>query len=218
MPRPGPPAGTTADPVHPAALRLLAVASRPQQRRPATAFLAVVAGAGVLIAFLPSVAAVSPGAAGLAILVHSLCATAGRLLAGIHGDRHSHRGWLWFGLVGTGAGFVALACSPPPALLLVATALCGAAFGAAQSASLTLMIEGARRDELPAVSALWNASYDLGLGLGPLLFGMVLARSSTTAALVLAVCAVAACLPSARRSGGRVLTRGRGYPGRRTCP
>ena len=182
-----------------AGVRVLAAARRPQQRRPATVFLAVVASTGVLIAFLPSMALVPPKIAGLAILVHSLCATVTRLLAGIHGDRHGHRGWLWFGLLGSGTGFVALAFSPSPVLLVVAMALSGAAFGAAQSASLTLMFEDACPDDLPAVSALWNASYDLGLGFGPVLFGMALVHSSSSAALMLVVCALAACLPSARR-------------------
>jgi MFS family permease len=192
------PVGTGSDPVHLAGPRVLVAARRPQQRRPATVFVAVVASTGVLIAFLPSLALVTPRLTGVAILVHSLCATVTRLLAGIHGDRHGHRGWLWFGLLGSGAGFVALAFSPSPALLMVAMALSGAAFGAAQSASLTLMFEDAGPHDLPAVSALWNASYDLGLGLGPLLFGMVLVHTSSSAALMLVVCVLAACLLAAR--------------------
>ena len=102
-------------------------------------------------------------------------------------------------MLGSGVGVAALAFSPSPALLMVAVAVCGAAFGAAQSASLTLMFEGARSQDLAGVSALWNASYDLGLGVGPLLFGVALLHSSRSAALALVVCALAACLPSARR-------------------
>jgi predicted MFS family arabinose efflux permease len=198
--RRGAPVGAEHDRMHPPGLRVLAVARRAPQRRPATVFLAVVASAGVLIAFLPSIALVAPGLAGLAILVHSLSATSTRLLAGIHGDRRGHRGWLRFGLLGAGTGFVVLALSPSPALLMVAMALSGSAFGAAQSSSLTLMVEDARPEDLPAVSALWNATYDLGLGLGPVLFGTALVHSSAPIALVLLVCALAACLPSARRS------------------
>ena len=191
--------GATSDQANPPGVRVLAAARRARQRRPAAVFLAVAGSAGVLIAFLPSIALLAPGVAGLAILAHSLCATTARLLAGVHGDRHGHRRWLWFGLLGAGTGLVVLAASPSPALLMVAMALCGGAFGAAQSASLTLMVEDARPEDLPAVSALWNASYDLGLGLGPVLFGMALARSSSPAALMLVVCALAACLPLARR-------------------
>jgi predicted MFS family arabinose efflux permease len=60
------------------------------------------------------------------------------------------------------------------------------------------MFEDAGPHDLPAVSALWNASYDLGLGLGPLLFGMVLVHTSSSAALMLVVCVLAACLLAAR--------------------
>ena len=197
--RRGLPLGSGSDPMHLSSVRVLSAARRPQQRRPATVFLAVVAGTGVLIAYLPSMAPGAPMVAGLAILLHSLFATGTRLLAGIHGDRNGHHGWLWFGLLGSGPGLVALASNPSPALVVVAMTLSGAAFGAAQSASLTLMLEDARPDDLPAVSSLWNASYDLGLGLGPLLFGMVLVHSSSSAALILVVCALAACIPSARR-------------------
>ena len=187
------------DPGRQGDLRVLAATRRAQHRRPATVFMGVVASAGVLIAFLPGMSLETPRVVGLALLVHSLCSTSTRLLAGIHGDRHGHRGWLWFGLLGTGAGLVALALRPSPALLMVAMALSGAAFGAAQSASLTLMVADARPDDLPALSALWNASYDLGLGLGPLVFGMVLVHTSTWTALMLLLCVLAACLPSARR-------------------
>ena len=62
-----------------------------------------------------------------------------------------------------------------------------------------MMFEDVGPQDLPAVSALWNASYDLGLGLGPLLFGIALVYSSSSAALMLVVCVLAACLPAARR-------------------
>ena len=180
-------------------LQIVAASRRPALRGPAAVFLLVVASVGILVAFLPTMTQLRPGTVTLGLLLHSVAATAGRLLAGRHGDAHGHRGWLLFGLVATAAGFVPLLTGLHPALILSALALAGTAFGAAQSASLALMMRDARTTDLPAVSGLWNAAYDLGLGLGPLVFGVALAHTSQPAAVMLLLAMLASGLLPLRR-------------------
>ena len=49
----------------------------------------------------------------------------------------------------------------------------GPGFGVAQNASLSLMYERAPASGYDAVSALWNLSYDAGMGLGAVGFGLL---------------------------------------------
>ena len=49
----------------------------------------------------------------------------------------------------------------------------GLGFGAAQAATSTAMFQAAMPNQYAAVSAIWNVAYDLGLGLGPVAFGLV---------------------------------------------
>jgi predicted MFS family arabinose efflux permease len=181
------------------ALQILAATRRPALRAPAAVFLLVVASVGILVAFLPTIAQLRPDTVTLGLLLHSVAATAGRLLAGRHGDAHGHHGWLLFGLVATAVGFVPLLTDLQSVLVLGVLTLAGTAFGTAQSASLALMMRDARPTDLPAVSALWNATYDLGLGLGPLVFGVAVAHTSQPAAVILLVAMLASGLLPLRR-------------------
>jgi predicted MFS family arabinose efflux permease len=162
-------------------------------------FLLVVASVGILVAFLPTMTQLRPGTVTLGLLLHSVAATAGRLLAGRHGDAHGHNGWLLFGLVATAVGFVPLLTGLHPVLVLGALAVAGTAFGAGQSASLALMMRDTHPTDLPAVCALWNATYDLGLGLGPLVFGVAVAHTSQPAAVMLLLGMLASGLLPLRR-------------------
>ena len=86
---------------------LLAVL-RTGRRHLALAFFTVAASAGVLIAFLPGMA-IGASTAATALLLHSVAATLARLVAGRHGDRHGHRGWLVIASCVTTAGLLLLA-------------------------------------------------------------------------------------------------------------
>jgi predicted MFS family arabinose efflux permease len=180
-------------------LQMVAATRLPTLRRPVAVFFLVVASVGTLIAFMPTTAQLGPNTVTLGLLVHSVAATASRLLAGRHGDAHGHHGWLWFGLLATPVGFIPLLADSHPVLILGTLALGGAAFGAAQSASLALMMRDTRPVDLPAVSGLWNATYDLGLGLGPLVFGVAVAYTSQPRAVVLLLVILASSLLPLRR-------------------
>lgn len=184
----------------PTGSRVSAAVRRPGQRRPALVFLVVVGSVGVLIAFLPTLAGdASPGTVSIALLLHALAAALARLLAGRHGDRHGHLGWLWAGLLGSVVSLLVLVAGSSPAVVCAAMTISGAAFGAAQSSSLALMFADARPEDLPAVSALWNATYDVGLGLGPLLFGVALLHASASTGLLLLVGVLLVGVPAAQR-------------------
>jgi predicted MFS family arabinose efflux permease len=180
-------------------LRIVAATRRPALRAPAAVFLLVVASVGILVAFLPTMTQLRPGTVTLGLLLHSVAAIAGRLLAGRHGDAHGHNGWLLFGLAATAVGFVPRLTGLHPVLVLGALAVAGTAFGAGQSASLALMMRDTHPTDLPAVCALWNATYDLGLGLGPLVFGVAVAHTSQPAAVMLLVGMLASGLLPLRR-------------------
>lgn len=78
----------------------------------------------------------------------------------------------------TAAGLLLLAAGATSTTLLLAVTACGAGFGAAQSSSLTLMMQDAETAELPTISAAWNVAYDVGLGAGPLAFAVASAHTS----------------------------------------
>ena len=77
------------------------------------------------------------------------------------------------------AGLLLLAAGATSTTVLLAVTACGAGFGAAQSSSLALMMDDAETADFPAISAAWNAAYDVGLGAGPLAFAVVAAHTST---------------------------------------
>jgi predicted MFS family arabinose efflux permease len=68
----------------------------------------------------------------------------------------------------------------------------GAGFGLAQAATLNAMLERVRPAQYGAVSAAWNAAFDLGWGAGAMGIGVVVMYAgypvafATTAALILA--------------------------------
>jgi MFS family permease len=176
------------------------------RRHHALAFFAVAASAGVVITFLPSTT-IGATTAATALLLYSLAATLARVAAGRHGDRHGHLPWLVAGSAVTAAGLLLLAAGATSMTLLLAVTVCGAGFGAAQSSSLTLMMEDAETAELPTISAAWNVAYDVGLGAGPLAFAVASAHTSVPWALsLLGLSICAGLLPAASGHGRRRTT------------
>ena len=172
---------------------VLAGLRTPALVRPALAFSATATAAGVVVTFLPlAVPRGSGGLAALALFVQAVGSTLCRWWAGRHGDRHGPAAVFVPGVATAAAGILALVLIDRPAAVLAAMALFGCGFGAAQNASMTLMLDRVAPSAYGTVSAIWNLAFDAGIGVGAFGFGMVAARTgyppafALTAALMLA--------------------------------
>jgi predicted MFS family arabinose efflux permease len=168
--------------------------------RPAVVFFATAVAGGVVVAFLPG--AVAPGVAAPALLVQSVAATLTRWLAGRCADRLGGGRLLAPAVVAAAAGMAAAAGGSVPAVLAGMT-LFGAGFGVAQAASLTAMFHSVPPDRYGAVSAAWNAAYDLGWGVGALGVGLVIASLGVPAGFAAAAILTLTALPLTRTPGPR---------------
>src|SRR6185437_7259174 len=163
--------------------------------RPALVFAASTVAAGILVTFLPL--AVSRGTGGvvaLALFAQPAAATVTRCLAGRWGDRRGAGALVMPGLVAASAGMLILALTGMPLAVVAGSVIFGAGFGVAQNASLSLMYARVPASGYDAVSALWNLSYDAGMGLGAVGFGLLaggtrypLAFAAPAAAMLLAL-------------------------------
>jgi predicted MFS family arabinose efflux permease len=99
----------------------------------------------------------------------------------------------------TAGGILAIAASSNSIVVLAAMAVFGAGFGIAQNTSLALMFERVAKSRYDAVSALWNAAYDAGLGVGGVGFGLLAARSGYGVALAITATLVIVALVPAWR-------------------
>ena len=88
-------------------------------------------------------------------------------------------------------------------VVLAAMALFGGGFGIAQNASLALMFQRVAKSRYDAVSALWNAAYDAGLGIGGAGFGLLAAHSGYGIALALTAALVIVAHIPARHLSAR---------------
>jgi predicted MFS family arabinose efflux permease len=166
--------------------------------RLAIVFSATTLASGLLLTYLPIAAGAgfSSGVAALALLAVQLSATVTRLLAGRFADRRDARLLL---LPAMALIFVALLVILfAPHLVILGTAIFGAGFGLLQNASLHLMFESTGPAGYGASSAIWNIAYDIGLGTGALVFGLLGADYALGVSVALvAIAAIAAV----RRSG-----------------
>jgi predicted MFS family arabinose efflux permease len=180
------------------------------QFAPATIFAVTSMAAGVVVTFLPLLVTQSAGnVAALALLVQAISMTLMRAWAGHQGARRGNAKMLIAAVVITSTGIFVLVVSSGTVAVLVAMALFGGGFGVAQNASLALMFERVSNVHYDAVSALWNAAYDTGLGLGAAGFGLIAATTGYRIALCLTAAAVlAALVPALRESAHDQIRRG----------
>ena len=171
---------------------------RPELRRPLLMFAAAAVAGGVVVAFLPS--AVTTGVAVPALFVQNLAATAARWLAGRRIDRCGPNGMLVPATLICAVGMGTAAFTSTPLAVLVGMAAFGAGFGLAQAATLNTMLARVSDRQYGAVSAAWNAAYDLGWAAGAIGIGMVAATAGYPAAFAVAAALVLAALPLARRT------------------
>lgn len=171
---------------------VLSMLANPSVTRPAALFSASTVAAGVLFTFVPLAITQQAGAvAAIALFAEPAAATLARLAAGRLGDRHGQRRLLLPGIGLAAAGMAGIGATGVPALVIGGAAVFGAGFGLLQNATLALMYARATPRGYDAVSALWNAAYDAGMGAGAIGMGLITAPLGypatflLTAALVL---------------------------------
>lgn len=177
---------------------VLAGLRNPVLTRPATVFAISAAAVGVLVTFLPLAGTDQPAwVTASALLAQPAAATAARWVAGRVGDRHGPARLLVPGLVLTAAGMAAIVATGTPAAVIGGALVAGIGFGALQNATLALMYARVPAGGASAVSAIWNAAYDLGMAAGALGAALVVssvgypATFALTAAVILPAVAIA---------------------------
>ncbi|MET8159509.1 MFS transporter [Sphaerisporangium sp. NPDC005289] len=172
----------------------------PALTRPATIFAATTAAVGVLVTFLPLATSGQPAwVAASALLAQPAAATLARLFVGRLGDRHGPARLLVPGLVLSAAGMAALAATGTPSAVIGGALVFGVGFGALQNATLTLMYARVPSGGESAVSAIWNAAYDLGMAAGALGAGLVIASIGYPLTFALTAAAILPALVLAHR-------------------
>jgi MFS family permease len=179
--------------------------------RPAIVFSATTVAAGIIVTFLPL--ALSRGASGvaaLALFAQPAAATVTRYLGGRWADRRGAGRLLVPALLVAALGMLILALTSVPAAVVAGSLIFGTGFGVAQNASLSLMYERVPASGYDAVSALWNLSYDAGMGLGAVGFGVLaggtgypVAFAVTAAAMLIALIPARRDLRASRPAAGR---------------
>lgn len=149
-----------------------------QLRRPALVFGGLAAASSLFAAFLPTASAeLDTDLVAAALLVTTGTATAARWWAGRRADRHGAAALIGPAVAAGAVGIAGLIWVANPVAVLAGAAVFGLGFGAGQAATSTAMFAAAEPRDYPAVSALWNVAYDLGLGLGPVAFGLLVPRT-----------------------------------------
>jgi len=172
----------------------------PNMTRPAALFSASTMACGVLVTFLP-LATQSRGAAvaAAALFAQPAASTLSRLAAGRAGDRYGHARLLAPGVLLSAAGMAAIAATSTPSLVIAGAAVFGAGFGLLQNATLALMYTRTARTGYNAVSAIWNASYDAGMGAGAIGMGLITGHVGYPATFLLtAALVLPALIPAGR--------------------
>jgi predicted MFS family arabinose efflux permease len=178
---------------------------------PSLVLLAVTLAGGGVVTYLP-IERPDGYLATLALLLFGLTGAIGRWWFGVLADRAGTRvllpGALVVGVAGLGAVVAGLGTGSG-ALLLTGAAVFGIAYGAVQNLTLVVAFARARGRGTSTVSAVWNAAFDAGTGIGAVAVG-ALAATGMGVPAALGACAglVAACLPLAVLSSTRAARPG----------
>jgi len=172
----------------------------PGLARPAVVFAAVTLAAGVVVTFVPlAVPGSSRQVAAVALLAQAGLAPVARWAAGRYGDRHGSSRLLVPAVAAAALGTVGLVWAGSPLAVIAGMGLFGAGFGIAQNVTLAVMFERVPQSEFGRVSALWNLSYDGGMGIGAVGVGLVAAWAGYPAAFGLTAAILAAAVLLARK-------------------
>ena len=173
---------------------------RPAMVRLAAIFASSTVAVGVLVTFLPLATAGGPTwLAPAALLAQPAAATAARWGAGRLGDRRGPARLLLPGLVLAVIGMVGVAATGAPAAVIAGSLAFGAGFGILQNTTLALMYDGTAAGDESTVSAIWNTAYDLGMGSGALVAGLVVTSIGYSMTFVLATVAMLPAFALVRR-------------------
>jgi len=168
--------------------------------RPAALFSASTMAVGVLVTFLPlAVANRTAAVATAALFAQPAASTLARLITGRHGDKHGHARFLASGVLLSAAGMASLAATGTPALVIGGAAVFGAGFGLLQNSTLALMYTRTAPGGYAAVSAIWNAAYDAGMGVGAIGMGLMTEHLGYPATFLIAAALVGTALVPARQ-------------------
>jgi predicted MFS family arabinose efflux permease len=179
---------------------VLAALRNPVLTRPAAIFAASSIAAGVLVTFLPLACSDQPTwVVAAALLAQPAASTVSRWFAGRICDSHGPARLLVPGLLLSAVGMALLAATSEPALVIVGATVFGIGFGVLQNATLTLMYARVPAGGEGAVSAIWNAAYDLGMAAGALGAGLVVASVGYSVVFVLTAVVVLPALVLVRR-------------------
>ncbi len=98
-------------------------------------------------------------------------------------------------------GMAAMAVTESPILVLLGAVAFGTGFGVLQNASLSLMYARTEAAAYSTVSAIWNAAYDMGMAVGAIGVGLLIASTGYSVAfLVTAAVMVPALLMAMRET------------------
>jgi predicted MFS family arabinose efflux permease len=151
--------------------------------RLALMFSASTVAAGVLVTFVP-LAVRTTSVATAALFAQPATATVARWAAGRIGDRRGQGGLLGLGVLLAAAGMACLAAVHTAALVVFGASCFGIGFGLLQNATLALMFARSSRSGYSVVSAIWNAAYDAGMGVGAAGIGLLVAHTGYPAAFL----------------------------------
>jgi predicted MFS family arabinose efflux permease len=181
---------------------------------PSVVLLVVTLAGGGLVTYLP-IERPSGLLATVALLLFGVTGALGRWRAGVVADRVGTRVLLPASVVAAGLGLAGVAAGlvcGSDVLLLAASAVCGAGYGAVQNLTLVIAFARVGPDETPTASAVWNAAFDTGTGVGAVAVGALAAWGAgaagtggigVPAALGVSAALVALVVPLALRTGTR---------------
>jgi len=153
--------------------------------RPAMIFAAATTAAGVLVTYLPlAIGGPLTWVVPVALFLQPAASTVARLAVGRLGDRRGQIGLLGPGVVLSVAGMAGLAATHSPVTVLAGATAFGVGLGILQNATSTLMYARVDRAGYSTVAAIWNAAYDLGMAVGAMGIGVVVALIGYPAAFL----------------------------------
>jgi predicted MFS family arabinose efflux permease len=173
---------------------------------PSVVLLTITVAGGGVTTYLP-IERPNGYLATLVLLLFGLTAALGRWRVGRFADRTGTRlllpGMVLLGVVGLAALAAGLR-QGLDVLLLAGAAVFGTAYGAVQNLTLVVAFARARGRGASTVSAVWNAAFDAGTGIGAVVVG-ALAATGMGVPTALGACAalIAACLPLAVMASAR---------------
>jgi predicted MFS family arabinose efflux permease len=166
-------------------------------------FTVTLAGGGV-VTFVP-IERPDGATATVALLLFGITGALTRWRAGLLADRLGGRRLLPVAVVVAAVGMAMLAGGllGGSSWLMLGAAVFGAGFGAAQNLTLLAAFARAGAHGTTSASAMWNASFDAGIGAGALLLGLLAAGIGLSWTFVLSAVLLVLALPLAVVSGRR---------------